>query len=1163
VEIQGAVSFQDAHSSHVITSSQAPADLTSAQVAVNFATNTASGDVVRWDGIDPGPDGTFTVVCSQYQGFVPNGGRSNGTNGYAITGIRLEELPTGPPVFTMQPQNVSVLEGGSATFTGAASGQRPISYQWLRNGSPVAGATATNLTLLDLTYLDSKAQFSLFASNTVGTATSSNATLTVSRPPFIVLPLTNAWKYNQDGIELPDTWRASDYDDSSWAEGRGVLARETDNQTVLPLTNTVLSFTNRQGQPVGTCYFRTHLQLTNDLEQISLFASNLVDDGAVFYLNGQEFYRYNLPAAPAVIRYVTQANTVTEAAWLSNSIPTTNILMGDNVLAVELHQLTPNSADAVFGLQIMGFFPDPTPLSIASEPGDLVVEEERPATLSIGTSGKPAYVQWFSIENGTPVAIPGATRRELGFVSVSTANAGQYFALVSNSVNQVTSRVATLTVLIDNTPPRLTTAEMASTAQTVLVTFSENILAETATNVGNYTVTNLSSGGLASITSLVLTNGTNVLLTLATPRNFNDNYLVVVSNIQDVSPHRNPVAQNSATPIQMVLPLIGLNQPGWAFYNPVFGPPTEPYDPPLNWNQVDFEVPTDSWGQDAAGLFAYNPVQRPLPAPVNTVISGGAIASYYRFPFIFEGSPSGARLLLRRIHADGLVGYLNGREIERINLPSGTIDPFTPSVTNVVDAIDATASIAAEANVNYGSNVFAAELHGYSTSDDSLVFGAELTAQILSWARGPIVITSGPQDVTVLENRPAQFEITAVGARGVDWRTNGVLIQGANTFKLTIDPVPLALDGTTVDAKATNADHIMFSGIAQIHVIPDTDPPLLLNATIASNGVVLTFDEPLLYSSVTNLQNYRLTNNAGTEIVLIDAQPLDLRRVLLVMDDPPSGDLVVVVHGIRDASEARNEINANTMARVGFDIAIPIDAVWRYNTNGTDLGTMWRSISFPDNTPDWPTGAGLIADETGPLPAAINTPISRLVNGQYHFTFYFRYRFRLPFAPASVPVTFRHVIDDGALMYINGQQFHNFNMPTDSSSVNYNTQASSMSVGDAVYSGPYTAVFTNLVVGDNVIAVEVHQNGTVSSDVTFGAEFFAHVPSIVYPGTPRPKLFVARNGAEVTIFWPGTGFTLEGSDTLGTNATWSPLASQTNSYRTFPSGSQQFFRLRQ
>src|SRR5262249_20754449 len=152
---------------------------------------------------------------------------------------------------------------------------------------------------------------------------------------------------------------------------------------------------------------------------------------------------------------------------------------------------------------------------------------------------------------------------------------------------------------------------------------------------------------------------------------------------------------------------------------------------------------------------------------------------------------------------------------------------------------------------------------------------------------------------------------------------------------------------------------------------------------------------------------------------------------------------------------------------------------WLYNTNGTDLGTSWRNIGFNDTTEDWLSGQGLIADETAVLPATINTPISRLVNGQYQYTFYFRYHLISPIAMNKLRVSFRHIINDGAIIYINGQQFYSFNMTNTAANVNYNSQAS-VNVGDAVYSGPFTITWTNIVAGDNVIAVEVHQNGTNS-----------------------------------------------------------------------------------
>src|SRR5258706_254546 len=94
VELQGAVSFRPAHAGvSVLTSNQVPA-IQPNQAAFNFDPP-AEGNMADFEDIDPGADGTFVVVCSQYQGTVP-GGSSAGAKGYSITGIRLEEFNTTP-----------------------------------------------------------------------------------------------------------------------------------------------------------------------------------------------------------------------------------------------------------------------------------------------------------------------------------------------------------------------------------------------------------------------------------------------------------------------------------------------------------------------------------------------------------------------------------------------------------------------------------------------------------------------------------------------------------------------------------------------------------------------------------------------------------------------------------------------------------------------------------------------------------------------------------------------------------------------------------------------------------------------------------------------------------------------------------------------------------
>ncbi len=100
------------------------------------------------------------------------------------------------PSFTAQPTNLTVLSGGNAVFSAAASGTAPLSYQWqknginLANGGNVSGATTNVLTLAAVT--DGNAgNYTLIAANLYGAATSSVAALIVAAPPAFTLSLTN------------------------------------------------------------------------------------------------------------------------------------------------------------------------------------------------------------------------------------------------------------------------------------------------------------------------------------------------------------------------------------------------------------------------------------------------------------------------------------------------------------------------------------------------------------------------------------------------------------------------------------------------------------------------------------------------------------------------------------------------------------------------------------------------------------------------------------------------------------------------------------------------------------------------------------------------------------------------------------------------------------
>lgn len=84
------------------------------------------------------------------------------------------------PAISSQPRPATSATGQPASFEVVASGTAPLSYQWLRNGQPIEGATAARLTLPAVQAGDDGARFSVVVSNSAGSVTSSEAALAVT-----------------------------------------------------------------------------------------------------------------------------------------------------------------------------------------------------------------------------------------------------------------------------------------------------------------------------------------------------------------------------------------------------------------------------------------------------------------------------------------------------------------------------------------------------------------------------------------------------------------------------------------------------------------------------------------------------------------------------------------------------------------------------------------------------------------------------------------------------------------------------------------------------------------------------------------------------------------------------------------------------------------------
>lgn len=144
----------------------------------------ATASSLAFRNVQPSDAGTYRVVVTNLLGAV--------TSSPAIL------TPVGAsPIVVTTPQDAVAICGEGATFTVTGDGTPPFAYQWQFNGTPIAGATRTRLTLTNVNS-GQAGGYAAVITNNYGSITSAVANLTVLVvPPSIISPLSVPGKQGQ------------------------------------------------------------------------------------------------------------------------------------------------------------------------------------------------------------------------------------------------------------------------------------------------------------------------------------------------------------------------------------------------------------------------------------------------------------------------------------------------------------------------------------------------------------------------------------------------------------------------------------------------------------------------------------------------------------------------------------------------------------------------------------------------------------------------------------------------------------------------------------------------------------------------------------------------------------------------------------------------------
>lgn len=550
-----------------------------------------------------------------------------------------------------------------------------------------------------------------------------------------LIPYAASWEYLDTGADPGTAWKEIDFG-ASWPEAAGVFLATTSGTEVLhsaavaagAVIRSSLARTNAEGTgQVLTYYFRHRFDLPDALKpyaaHVVLTMSNLVDDGAVLYLNGQELRRLHIPeGAVSAGTYADGAVEVNlkgsggpdQGGYYEYLLYPTNLQATGNLLAVEVHDVNASSSDAVFGLALGGRYePPPT---ITTQPADATVEVNSPFTLSVVAAGASLSYQWQRDLGAGFTNIAGAVSTNYTVTSAVTSHAGEYRVIISNVMGVVTSRAAHVAVVPDLSGPCLLGA--VAQGNTITLSFSERL------QISSSQATNYAIRELTADTNVVATvqgfPSSTVSLRVA-GLDPNANYLLTVNGVRDLA--GNVIAPDS----QVLVSFAEANQL------------LVPIDQLWRWTEDNVPLPPE-WRTNGLAPYAYGTAPGIFHnafsttdycrGAKNTFVSLGVPTMYFSTTFDLPAVLPGGVFKLAYQVDDGAVLYLNGVEISRINMPAGTISHDTLAATQIVSPVCTTNTITVT-NLASGINVLAAEVHQNTPTSPDVVFGLEVQATLV------------------------------------------------------------------------------------------------------------------------------------------------------------------------------------------------------------------------------------------------------------------------------------------------------------------------------------------------------------------------------------------------------------------------------------------------
>jgi len=466
-----------------------------------------------------------------------------------------------------------------------------------------------------------------------------------------------------------------------------------------------------------------------------------------------------------------------------------------------------------------------------------------------------------------------------------------------------------------------------------------------------------------------------------------------------------------------------------------------------------------------------------------TVLQAGRMTYYFRKQLNVPANQMVTNANLGFVRDDGVVIYINGVEVLRSNMPAGTITSDTrasETISGPGESTWHTASIDPDL-FEPGLNLIAVEIHQRGASSSDVSFDLHLDAELTDYVLDEIAPTR-PLRLSNVPKSPTEIDLSwdsasdNVGVIGYLVYRNNVQIGYTTSLSFHDEGLFPATEyryKTFAIDKAGNVSPR--SRISRGTTLADLTPPSKpknVSLLATPNSITVDWDPATDNVAV----DYYVIKSFGAVIGTTTDTSFVLEGLV------PETEYHVAVRAVDIVGTRGLKVHnwVTTPAVVTSYSPVIAGQTWRYLDDGSDLGSGWTATGFNDS--GWASGAAELGYGDGDEATVVDDG----PDSNHYITTYFRTEFTISNAAAVSALRLRLVRDDGAVVYINGVEVYRDNMPA--GVIDSSTLASTGVSGHGESEWVVVSIPTGAVVtGNNVMAVEVHQNHRTSSDISFNA----------------------------------------------------------------------------